>query len=209
MWHPAASSDHELWPPQWLQSPPWRRPFSAGGFVRCERIQMLPRLNIHLEQITKTVWLIEMKPNHLRTVDWLRGSKGRASETVCVCVCQCRVCSGLCNTAVVFWYPWTGYTLTCTAKRSENSYLLFSFFFSQTLSVTHTQKTLNSRSFSSCEKLFNCNEARWWEGQKPLKCEKSLEPRIVLHLSLTPFAFSSAPSCLSKVSWKLGGWSIL
>lgn len=44
---------------------------------------MVQRLNAHLWQITETVTLIEMEPNHLCGVDRLQETKERDSEDVC------------------------------------------------------------------------------------------------------------------------------
>lgn len=68
---------------------------------------MVQRLNVHLEQITEMLTMIEMRPNHLRSVE------GRMEEC-CVCLQSVR-CVGQCN-ATCF-----SVSIIHIARKSENS----------------------------------------------------------------------------------------
>lgn len=115
----------------------------------------------------------------LLLIDWEQRGKGRIGETV----------------SVEMW--WDTHWSVQLRDLKIVSLLLHS--------LTQTHRRTKFDIHLERKKLFNCSKARSEEGQKPLKCEKSLETWIILHLSLTLSAalLCSFCSCPFEISCSL------
>ena len=178
MWHPAASSDRELWAPWWLQPRPLRDHSVAG------RERLIHPLSVRKVKSDVTKAERPLRANHRAGRTDRRETQSPACFWLIVTDgAECVRSSGLLSTDVLV--SMDRCTLMCTAKCSENvSLLLF-----LCLTLTHKHKHCIWRS-SWAEKDFQ----RQW--QRPLKCEKWLKLRIVPHLSIYVLCFLWNPSSI-------------
>lgn len=188
MWHPAASSDHELWAPWWLQPRPLRDHSMAG------RERPIHPLSVREVKSDVTKAECPLRANHSAGQTDRRETQSPACFWLIVTDgvgAECVRCSGLSSTNVLV--STDRCTFMCTAECSKNvSLLLF-----LCLTLTHKHKHCIWRS-SRAEKDFQ----RQW--QRPLKCEKCLKLRIVLHLSIYALCFLCTLSSIFD-SGDLGG----